>query len=93
MDRITLIRDRISRALAPVQLDISDDSHLHAGHAAARGAGHFTVRVVSAKFAGHKPLARHRMVYQAVADLMPEQIHALSISALTPDEDISPQKR
>ena len=87
MDRVELIRDRINRALAPVQLDIIDDSHRHAGHAgAAAGGGHFSVRIVSDKFSKHKLIERHRMVYQAVSDLMPAEIHALSITAVTPEE-------
>ena len=87
MDRVALIRERLSAALAPVHLEIIDDSHRHAGHAGARGGGgHFTVMIVSARFADQKPLERHRLVYQAVADLMPTQIHALSINALAPSE-------
>ena len=92
MDRVALIRERLTQALAPAQLDIIDDSHQHAGHAGASGGGgHYTVRIVSAKFANHNPIERHRMVYQAVADLMPTQIHALSITALTPEEQPSPR--
>ena len=90
MDRVALIRERLTQALAPAQLDIIDDSHQHAGHAAAGGAGHFTVKIVSAQFTNQTPLERHRMVYRAVADLMPTQIHALSITALTPEEQSSP---
>lgn len=90
MERVELIRDRINRALAPEQLDIIDDSHKHAGHAgAAGGGGHFTVRIVSDKFSNHKLIERHRMVYQAVSDLMPAEIHALSITAVTPEEQQS----
>lgn len=90
MDRVDLIRDRINQALAPVHLEIIDDSHLHAGHAgAAGGGGHFSVRVVSEKFSNHKLIDRHRMVYQAVGDLMPAEIHALSITAITPEEQQS----
>jgi len=90
MERVEMIRERINQALAPVQLDIIDDSHKHAGHAgAAGGGGHFTVRIVSEKFGNHKLIERHRMVYQAVADLMPAEIHALSITALTPEEQQS----
>ena len=93
MDRIELIRERITSALAPVELDIIDDSHKHAGHAgAASGGGHFTVKIVSSSFGSHSLIQRHRMVYQAVADLMPSQIHALSINAITPEEHQSQQK-
>lgn len=88
MDRVELIRDRINRALEPSTLDIIDDSHLHAGHAgAAGGGGHFTVRIVSDKFINSSLIERHRMVYQAVDDLMPSEIHALSITAITPEEN------
>ena len=68
------------------QARVIDDSHHHAGHASAGGAGHFRVEVLSEEFAGLKTLARHRLVYAAAAPLMPQDIHALSISALTPAE-------
>lgn len=87
MDRVNLIRERLNQALEPEHLDIIDDSHKHAGHAgAAGGGGHFTVSIVSRKFADQNSLARHRLVYQALNDLMPAQIHALSINAMTPEE-------
>jgi BolA protein len=92
MDRVAAIRSRIEQALAPQRLEIVDESHLHAGHpGAASGAGHFAVTVVSEKFAGLPALARHRLVYQAVADLMPAEIHALSIRAL--DTETLPSAR
>ncbi|MBX6319157.1 BolA family transcriptional regulator [Pigmentiphaga sp.] len=88
--RIDLIRERL-QALAPAELDIRDESHLHAGHAgAAAGGGHFRLRIVSSRFAGLNRLARHRLVYDRLADLMPSQIHALAIQALTPEEDSAP---
>ena len=87
MDRVACIRSKLQQALAPEQLELSDDSHLHVGHAgAAGGGGHFSVRIVSARFQGHSTLERHRLVYQALSELMPAQIHALSISARTPAE-------
>jgi BolA family transcriptional regulator, general stress-responsive regulator len=86
MDRLAAIRERLQQALAPVQLEIRDDSHHHAGHAGHGGAGHFAALVVSEKFRGLNLVQRHRLVYQAVADLMPGEIHALSIQAHTPDE-------
>lgn len=86
-DRAALIEERLRTALAPVSLDIIDDSATHAGHAGARDGGHFTVRIVSAAFAGKTPIQRHRLIYAALADLMHREIHALSISkAKTPDE-------
>jgi len=87
MDRVALIRERLTTALAPEHLEIVDDSHRHAGHAgAAAGGGHFTVTIVSGKFAQQTSLARHRLVYQSLGDLMPAQIHALGINAMTPEE-------
>lgn len=87
MDRIKAIRDRISQRLEPEKIEIADESDKHAGHAgAASGGGHFAVKVISARFANRSTLERHRMVYQAVNDLMPGEIHALSIQALAPEE-------
>lgn len=84
--RVDMIRECINAALAPSELEIIDESHLHVGHGGHGGAGHFKVKIVSEKFAGQAPLARHRMVYAAVDSLMPAEIHALSIDAVTPDE-------
>ena len=68
-------------------LEISDDSHLHIGHAGARdGRGHFSVKIVSPKFAGTGRVQRHRMVYEALDELMQSDIHALAIEALAPEE-------
>ncbi|GJM05833.1 MAG: cell division protein BolA [marine bacterium B5-7] len=86
-DRIEMIRHCIEAELAPSELEIIDESHLHAGHSGHGGAGHFKVQIVSDKFNGQLPLARHRMVYAAVASLMPAEIHALSIEALTTGEN------
>ena len=85
--RVDLIRSRLNAALAPDALDIEDESHRHAGHAGARdGRGHFRVRIVSAAFVGKSALARHRMVYAVLGDLMQSDIHALAIDARTPEE-------
>lgn len=85
--RIEQIRDALQQALTPSALEIEDDSHRHAGHAGARdGRGHFNVLVVSERFAGMAPLARHRAVYAALGALMETDIHALSIRAHTPSE-------
>ena len=74
-------------ALAPVSLEIRDDSHKHVGHEGARdGRGHFSVDVTSAAFEGMAPLARHRRVYAALGDMMQTDIHALQIRARTPAE-------
>lgn len=80
MDEI--LRQRLTNALSPIELTITDESHLHAGHAgAAGGAQHFAVRIVSPQFNGIKRVAQHRMIYAAVQDLMPHPIHALRIDA------------
>ena len=89
-DRLDWIRQRL-HALAPHTLEVLDESHLHAGHAgAAGGAGHFRLRIVSPRFAGLNRVARHRLVYDRLADLMPAHIHALALQALTPEEDSAP---
>ncbi len=85
--RVDSIRERLTAALAPLELAIEDESHRHAGHAGARdGRGHFRVRVVSAAFRGQLPLARHRAVYAALGELMQTDIHALAIDARAPEE-------
>lgn len=85
--RVALIEERLRRALEPQALQIDDDSAAHLGHAGAReGGGHFTVLIVSRHFIGKALLQRHRLVYAALQDLMPTQIHALSIKAYTPEE-------
>ena len=86
-DRPSLIRARLLEALAPCEVEVRDDSHLHAGHVGAReGGGHFSVRIVAEHFKGLAPLARHRRVYAALDEMMAGPIHALAITALTPDE-------
>lgn len=86
-ERVPAIRAALEQALAPVALEVEDDSARHAGHAGARdGRGHFNVTVVSAAFQGLAPLARHRAVYAAVGTLMETDIHALAIVARTPGE-------
>lgn len=86
-DRIDMIREKLTAAFSPEQLDIVDESHLHAGHPGARsGGGHFVATIVSESFEGKNMLARHRMVYDALGDAMQTDIHALSIKASTPQE-------
>jgi len=86
-ERMVRMRERLTEKLLPLQLDISDDSHLHAGHAGARGgAGHFTVHVVAQAFADKTLIERHRMIYDLLQDMMHTEIHALSIQARSPDE-------
>lgn len=86
MNRVEAIRTKLTDALEPQQLEIIDDSHKHAGHASAGGAGHFTVHVISPAFAGKSLIERHRLVYAALGELMHTEIHALSIKAEAPEE-------
>ena len=86
VDVPALLRTRLA-SLAPQSLDIRDDSAAHAGHAgAAGGGGHFSLTIVSKAFSGLSRLERHQRVLREVADLVPHPIHALSISALAPEE-------
>ncbi len=86
-DRSAMIRTRLVEALNPEVLEIIDESAKHAGHAgAASGGGHFIVQIVSAAFEGKNLIQRHRLVYDAVDDIMHTEIHALSIQAKAPDE-------
>jgi BolA protein len=85
MSTVELIRTRLA-ALEPARLEIQDDSAKHAGHAGAKDGGHYAVRIVSPRFAGLSTMQRHRLVYDAIGDLAQQRIHALSISAKTPDE-------
>jgi len=84
-DRVSAIRSRLEAAFSPDELEITDESWQHVGHPGARdGRGHFHVRIVSKRFAGTNPLERHRMVYEALGDLMKTDIHALSLTAHPP---------
>jgi BolA protein len=88
--RVARIEERLRTALDPVDVEVIDDSHRHAGHAgAADGRGHFTVLVVSERFRGVPVVRRHRLVYEAVGDMMTTDVHALSIQALAPGENAS----
>ncbi len=81
------IEARLRAALDPVTvLRLRDDSAHHAGHAGAREGGHYYLEIVSPRFAGLPRVARHRLVYDALADLMKKGIHALAIEARAPDE-------
>jgi intracellular septation protein len=86
-DRAQRLRERLESRFTPVQLSVEDESHLHAGHAgAASGLGHFRIRIVAEAFRGVSAVARHRLVYAAVDDLMKSDIHALAIEALPPGD-------
>jgi BolA family transcriptional regulator, general stress-responsive regulator len=81
-DRIAKIEAILNESFAPTHLLIKDQSHLHAGHAGARdGLGHYEVIIVSAAFVDLRPLARHRLIYDALGTLMETDIHALKINA------------
>ncbi|PPD04513.1 MAG: BolA family transcriptional regulator [Methylobacter sp.] len=85
--RVERIQATLNAALQPDFLDIIDDSHAHAGDPGAQdGAGHYVVSIVAQQFAGRSMVARHQLVYQALASFMPTEIHALRIKALTPEE-------
>ena len=86
-NRVERIRQALDAALAPLQLDVGDDSHLHAGHVgAASGGGHYRVRIVSEQFEKLRLVMRHRLVYDAVQGMMHTDIHALAITAIAPSE-------
>ena len=84
------IEAALATALAPTALAVQDDSHLHAGHAGAREGRHFSVHIVSERFAGLSRVARHRLVYDCLGLLIPRGIHALAIDAKAPAELRSP---
>ena len=88
MSVLKSIREKITLALSPDQVDIVDESHLHAGHAGARegGESHFRLYVVSAKFEGLSRVARQRLVNSALREELKGPIHALAMKTLTPDE-------
>lgn len=86
MNRIEAMQARLG-TLEPISLQIIDESHKHAGHAGAQdGGGHYVLHIVSARFAGCNTLARHRMVYSALGEMMKREIHALTIEAYAPSE-------
>ena len=85
--RLERLRTLLAGALAPSQLEVIDESHLHAGHAgAASGGGHYRVKIVSERFEGLRLVMRHRLVYDAVQGMMHTDIHALAITAHAPSE-------
>ena len=79
------IEQALRAALDPQELEVRDDSALHAGHAGAREGGHYAVRIRSHRFAGLTPVARHRLVYDSLGSLATRGVHALAIDARAPD--------
>lgn len=84
-ETVALMRELLS-TLEPEIVEIYDDSAEHAGHPGASSGGHYQLIIVSRRFAGCSRVARHRMVYTALADLLQSHVHALAITAWTPEE-------
>ncbi|MEW5786642.1 MAG: BolA family protein [Pseudomonadota bacterium] len=84
-DTIQEMKNRLA-SLHPSHLEIIDESAFHAGHAGAKSGGHYRITLVSPAFSGQNAVARHRLVYQTLGDLLEGRIHALSITALAPEE-------
>ena len=82
------ITERLTQALAPTHLQVIDDSEKHRGHAGhdPRGESHFALVIESPAFAGQSRIARQRLVHAALADLLDDRVHALTIKALTPGD-------
>ena len=88
--RIAAFKEDLAKAFDVQELQIEDESHLHAGHAgAASGGGHFKLTIVAPQFADLSLVARHRAIYAALSRHIPLEIHALTISAFSPDEKAS----
>ena len=89
MNTIELIRQRLA-ALDPEKIEILDESARHVGHEGAKsGGGHYLLTIVSSKFSGLSAMARHRLIYAALGEMMRKDIHALSVKAYTPQEVLS----
>ena len=81
--RIEEIKKRLNEQLSPSEIEVIDESHLHAGHAGAKeGKGHFRLRIASEQFDGMRPIQSHRMIYGALGEMMQTDIHALSIELI-----------
>ena len=85
MNLTEIIQYRLAQ-LNPISMELKDDSALHAGHAGNTGGGHFSLKIVSSQFSQKSQIMRHRLIYQALTDLMPGKIHAISILAISPDD-------
>ena len=83
----TEIEKRIRERLSADVVEVADESALHVGHPGARGGGgHYRARIVTDAFCGRTPIERHRLVYQTISDWMGSEIHAISLTVLTPEE-------
>lgn len=81
------MEQRLHQALAPDSIEIMDESGKHVGHEGAKGGGgHYELVIVSPRFSGQSTVARHRMIYAALGDMMTREIHALAIRAFAPNE-------
>ena len=88
-ERERQIKSRLDATFSPTECLLEDESAQHAGHAgAASGGGHYRLRLISSRFEGCNRVARHRLVYDCLADMMRSEIHALTITALAPSEVI-----
>jgi BolA protein len=86
-DRLERVRSRLLATFTPLECQLLDESHLHAGHAGAKsGGGHYRLHLVSDRFEGLSRVSRHRLVYDCLHDMMHAEIHALTIIALAPSE-------
>ena len=86
-ERVSLIRERLTQAFEPIELEIIDDSAAHAGHEGAKqsGGGHFSINIIAKAFIDQSAVERHRLIYSALGDAMGTEIHALSINASAPE--------
>jgi len=85
-DRKSRIESKLRAALGTAEIEIMDESHLHAGHAGATGGGHFHVRIVAAAFSGLSLIERQRLVYRVLAEELSGAIHALALETRAPEE-------
>ncbi len=87
MNLTETIRKRLA-VYEPINLEIEDDSAAHVGHVGNTGGGHFNIKMTSSHFSEKSQIMRHRLIYQALSGLIPQQIHALSIIAISPNDPI-----
>ena len=87
MNLTETIKTRLA-TLNPISVEIQDDSAQHVGHKGNTGGSHFSLKIVSSQFSQKSQIMRHRLIYQALTDLIPQQIHAISILAISPDDTI-----